>query len=337
MKFELYDIRCAKATEYERIRDFINNDWKKNHILAVSKKLFDFQHLRPKESEYDFVIAEHKTTKQIHAVYGYINSAIYDQGSCDNPNAVWGALWKVKKGIENKEVRKLGLGVLLYIIDRFPKTPFITLGLSKDSQTVFEGLNFVFGKMNHYYIASDSFSKYNIIESPKFKDVSTNSEYSFSTFDFKQNIESDYLPLKNNSYLARRYSNHPFYKYLLLGLYKGDVLINVWVIREIDINNAKCLRLVDIVGRTKGLPDVSYAIKKLLNHHGAEYIDCYNYGVSEQEFNTMGFLTVESPTIVPNYFEPYEKRNVDIYFAYTFDKDICIFKGDGDQDRPSLI
>ena len=58
MKFELYDIRCAKATEYERIRDFINNDWKKNHILAVSKKLFDFQHLRPKESEYDFVIAE---------------------------------------------------------------------------------------------------------------------------------------------------------------------------------------------------------------------------------------------------------------------------------------
>ena len=38
---------------------------------------------------------------------------------------------------------------------------------------------------------------------------------------------------------------------------------------------------------------------------------------------------------IPNYFEPFERINVDIYFAASVSKGLVLFRGDGDQDRPS--
>ena len=69
----------------------------------------------------------------------------------------------------------------------------------------------------------------------------------------------------------------------------------------------------------------------------AEYIDCLNYGISQETFLNMGFLVREN-IIIPNYFEPFEQRNVDIEFAFSSKSDeYVIFKGDSDQDRPSFF
>ena len=107
--------------------------------------------------------------------------------------------------------------------------------------------------------------------------------------------------------------------------------------RLVEINNSRCLRLVDIVGRTKTWPKATKALQCLVDCYKAEYVDCYNHGIPEYEFLNLGMYKVELPTIIPNYFEPYEQKNIDIYYAYSFDKDVCIFKADGDQDRPSKI
>ena len=337
MKLTLYNVRCANISEYDKIRDFIDIYWKKDHVLAVSKKLFDFQHLRNDSTLYDFVIAEHKETGEIHALYGYINSSIYDNESSTNPNAIWGALWKVRKDVDNAEVKKIGLAVLFYILDLYPNSPFITLGLSKYSQFIFEGLNFGFGKMNHFYYAN---------KKCQFPIISKNLEYSgeeednhvyLKPFLFEQEIESDYIPKKNNAYILNRYVNHPYYKYDIWGLYSEDKLVNVWVTRLIEINNSTCIRLVDIIGKTKDLPNTSFALQSLLSSYNAEYIDCYNYGIEIKEFMRLGMKQVQEPTIIPNYFEPFEQRNIDIYYAYSYEGSVCIFKGDGDQDRPTII
>lgn len=337
MKLQLYNIRCAKVSEYDRIKAFINQYWKKGHILAVSQILFDFQHLRKGSETYDFVIAEHKETEEIHAVYGFINSSIYDGSDEDNPNAVWGALWKVRKEIDNKEIRKIGLAVMFYILDLYPNSPFITLGLSKFSQAIFEGVNFGFGKMNHYYFANKNCIHPVIAESPQFVDISINDSVSIHQYSYQENVKSDYIPVKNCEYLLNRYTNHPYYKYDLYGLYKDNTLICVLVLRLVEKDGARCLRLVDIVGRTRNWPNSTFVLNQLVEDYNAEYIDCYNYGISEKEFANLGMIQVKEPTIIPDYFEPFEKRNIDIYYAFYYDKDVCVFKADGDQDRPSIL
>ena len=42
--------------------------------------------------------------------------------------------------------------------------------------------------------------------------------------------------------------------------------------------------------------------------------------------------------IVPNYFEPFEKKNVKLEIAYKSKSDNYVaFKGDSDQDRPNVL
>ena len=44
--------------------------------------------------------------------------------------------------------------------------------------------------------------------------------------------------------------------------------------------------------------------------------------------------------VIPNYFEPFEQKNIDIKFAYKTAQSlppVRLFKADGDQDRPSEL
>ena len=41
--------------------------------------------------------------------------------------------------------------------------------------------------------------------------------------------------------------------------------------------------------------------------------------------------------IIPNYYEPFEQKNIDINFSTNIHEGFRMFKGDGDQDRPNSI
>ena len=71
----------------------------------------------------------------------------------------------------------------------------------------------------------------------------------------------------------------------------------------------------------------------------SEYIDCLNYGINDDVFKKIGFNKVDiNNQTVPIYFEPFERKNVEIKFSYISNyNDFLIFKGDGDQDRPNII
>jgi len=53
----------------------------------------------------------------------------------------------------------------------------------------------------------------------------------------------------------------------------------------------------------------------------------------------MGFLEKNNDhEVIPNYFEPFLKKNVNIRFAYKAkEHNYAIFKADSDQDRPNKI
>ena len=69
-------------------------------------------------------------------------------------------------------------------------------------------------------------------------------------------------------------------------------------------------------------------------------MDIYSYGVPIDIIEKAGFLDRQEydNLIIPNYFEPFERKNVDLRYAYKVKESsdpVRLFKADGDQDRPN--
>ena len=110
------------------------------------------------------------------------------------------------------------------------------------------------------------------------------------------------------------------------------------VIRILNVNGAKAIRIVDAIGQLQG--NLYDEFQAYLKEMGAEYIDFMNFGINEDIFYKMGFrkLDLEEKLIIPNYFEPFEQRNVKIDIAWKADYEGYVaFKGDSDQDRPNIL
>jgi len=335
MKFELYEIRLLKRCELPLLRDFLNKFWRENHILVRDKIMFDFQHDSGDTENYDFVIAMHQESKEIHAVLGFIRSSKYDGSSNEKPNSIAGAIWKVRDDVKNKEIRKVGLELLHYLIRKFPNSPYITLGLSGDSQFIYRILKFNFALMKQYYIANPHMENYKICSNPIIQESNIETDIKIRELSSISDIESDYFPLKNREYIINRYINHPIYKYRVWGIFDNDVQICIWITRDIQLHKAKCIRIVDMIGHTHYTKSLLKEVQAILLQEHAEYIDCFNYGIEPSIFMSQGFNEVSGDTIIPNYFEPFLQQNIDVYCASYYKTPVVLFKGDADQDRPN--
>lgn len=338
MKLKNYTVRRCKKDEYDKLIAFLHDYWSANHVFCRNKKIFEFQHGTAESGEYDFVIAVHNESGEIHAVLGYITTTRYNRNDTEVPEAVYGALWKARDDVKDKEAGKLGLAVLQYLLKAYPNSDYITLGLSKDSQSIYQALHFEFGAMNHYYVANPAINEFFIAGSPEIDDEEDNGEYVIREVkEVPAGMENRYHPDKNAVYIENRYLKHPFYHYSLLGVCKKEEPLCLWVTREIEVEGHRCIRIVDMIGDLEKIENMKGQIAAYLKERDAEYIDCYNYGIDKHVFLKAGFKEVGKATIIPNYFEPFEKKNVDIHYAAYAKKPIVVFKGDGDQDRPNLL
>ena len=62
---ENYEIRYCKLSEVDKLQQFIDKYWKKNHILAHNKELLDYQHKNTLENRYNFVVAHNVVTNEL--------------------------------------------------------------------------------------------------------------------------------------------------------------------------------------------------------------------------------------------------------------------------------
>lgn len=331
---KLYDIRYYQPKDRHRLIQFLDKYWRKNHIIATSEKVFDFQHKF--DDRYTFVIAENKETKEFDAVYGYILTHKYDE-SRQIPNVAWGAIWKVRDDVKNAEIDSLGLGLLRFILKNEDIVTFASSGISEKHKEIAKGLGFVMGEMTHYYIANISKEVYAIAENLK-KPVFQQNNVRLTWVEWINdiNVTNTLNPFKNYNYFIHRYWKHPVYAYRLLGAYISGELRLLMVVRKQVVEDSCCLRIVDIIGSEYELRNISLEMQKILIEENAEYIDCWNYGIDKNIFSTLGFEEVSGNTIVPDYFAPFERKNIRIEIdSLEQDLPIVIFKGDGDQDRPN--
>lgn len=328
-----YKIKIAEARYIDKIMRFFREQWSAGHILANDRDFFEYEFLN--KGDLRFVIAV-DLNDDILATLGFISYM-------DDDSVIMLAMWK---SAYNKNPF-LGVQLLDYLMKNKGQVFFGSVGINQRVQAIYKHMGFKNIELDHYYRASDQ-KKYSIghFYIPKIlpvnekeydlKQMSSMEEFN-KYFDFESYEKSNIMPKKERWYIEKRYFKHPIYQYQVYGIRneKGQIGSALFM-REVSIEGVKILRIVDFLGKIDDLNHISYEIQRLLEENNYEYIDFYQYGISEQIMNQAGFVKKGENDIVPNYFEPYVKENVPILCTY-IDRNspAYLFKGDGDQDRPN--
>jgi hypothetical protein len=330
-----YTLDLCKYEEVEELKSYLNTYWQKDHVLVKSRELFDWQY--KEDGYYNFVIGRNNNTGKIDGAMGFIPVYHFDENLKQN-NEFYGALWSTNENAGPG----LGMAIMKYVWRRFKPTSYLGLGLSEIAVRMYKALKQEMGILDHYYYLNQYCDDYKIatvkkklkkqlIDNPK---VVISEVYRLSEIALKHK----YKPVKSIDYMINRYQKHPIYTYRFMGVYESNELTCIWVIRKVNVNNSSCIKIVDMFGSINRLGDIANSLNEFLVSEKAEYIDCLNYGIGESVFKQMGFKRLDhnGKDIIPNYFEPFEKKNIIYEFAIdNMVDDYVIFKGDGDIDRPN--
>lgn len=329
----MIEIRRAKMEDIPRIMSFIDEHWKKGHIMARNRKLFEFQHVENDEVYY--IIAEDITERKIYACMGYIpmNHLEYPVIST-----------MMIRALKHKECDMLGEEMNRYMERSIAASNQVSPGIKKRYALAVDGIEEGhIGKLKHYYRLAQrkeyKIAKISNIIIPQVDGKSTLKQIK-DFKEFKDKISESslqkYNPYRDLQYIKHRYFEHPYYKYMFYQIFNKE---SVLVVRENKVHNAKVLRVIDYFGRDEDLAEIGLAIDNLLIEGNYEYIDFYCYGIDNSIMQKAGFVVTNENdiNIIPNFFEPFEQKDKDLYFYTWFMDGLHVFKGFGDQDRPNQI
>ena len=256
-------------------------------------------------------------------------------------------MWKV---IPNVSDPMLGIKLFKKLIELYPNANFSTVGANEKTLKIYQYLGFKTGKLDHFVLINRKVSNFRIIKFIKTTDIYSTyidnniDMYSLTILTSKQisNFFLNSTTLENSvikefKSFHKRYIKHPYYKYIIYGIIStNNDILNILVIRELEINQVKIARVINIIGNPSNLINVKSALINLVEINMYEYLDFYQYGIKDEILFNSGFIKKNSNNIiVPNYFEPFVSKNIEINF-FTTNQKIFLFKGHGDQDRPSI-
>ena len=327
-------ISQLKRGEIKKFKLFIYKNHKKNHIFAKKISVLDWYYGDKKK--YNFYIA--KIKNKIIGVQGFIPFEKFDRKI---KNIIFLAYWRVIKS------SNIATGLRLFKKISFKKKFIGVLGIENNLLQYHKWQGFKIGKLNHHFFINNSkinfkFLKRKIKKQNFLKkniDVYNINKKNIAHLVNKKIFFYQY-PIKSKKYLLQRYLNNPFYKYKI-NLLKKENFELIVIFRIIKRNNYKLIKLIDIIGKQENFKFIGKYISNILKQYNAEYLDFYSYGINKKYLKSAGFINryISSITI-PDHFEPFENKNIDINFAYKTSKvikNIRLCKGDGDMDRPSRI
>lgn len=329
-------ITGATQDDIDDIMKFIEQYWSPAHILCQSRHFFEWQYCY--HGEVCFVIARNNVSHELEGIVGYIPYSEEDDRD------VLGALWKVR----NDRYPMLGLKLKLYLMRSIHARSLSGIGLNTNTLELHKRSGSLVGRLAHYYLLSD-------LEEYKIAKISNKiiPDYNHSMEQFilsevkvidevkvlcdKEKLEKK-TPRKSFDFFCHRYCQHPAYQYQFQGVYNNDALLGCFVMRQIHCNSSTILRIVDYIGDVRAIAHTGAALRNMLAEK-YEYIDFYLYGIRDDILWDAGFALKRNDdvNIIPNYFEPFVRENIVLYFYTDSLENIVLFKGDGDQDRPNFI
>tara|TARA_Y100000994_G_scaffold245058_1_gene246025 strand:+ start:259 stop:1305 length:1047 start_codon:yes stop_codon:yes gene_type:complete len=343
-----YEIEFLREFDYSKVSRFINNEWKEGHILSKSKDLFDWQYLNENKT-YNFIVV--KKDNEVLGILGFIPSNRYDK-SLIKENIIWLALWKISEKIQ---IKGIGLKMISFLQKNVAHVGIGVNGIIKIHKPMYRALGYQSNNLNHYYSVNKNYEPQLISAPKKYNHPSLNEKglkwILLNKNDLENFKEKFSYKIRTNSeikktphYFLNRYIKHPYYNYQLYLIpspnQKEAAIITIRIDKR---NSSKVLRIIDFFGNIEILNYAGFGLKKIVDKFCVEYIDFWSYGIPDKVMKNFGFKIVDPQQniIVPNYFEPFENKNVEILFAYKNIKklksEFIICKGDGDQDRPNSL
>ncbi len=334
--------RCTSA-DVDEVRRFIDEHWARGHVLARSRELVDWQH-READGSYTFMAAR-DSSGDVLGILGYIPTRRFDPTLGPDRNVVWLTTWKVR---EHARSSALGIRLLQQVRESEPGVAVGALGLTPSTLPIYRALGFSTGELSHYVFANRSVehARLAVLERADHPPTGDLDVAMLSPADLAEraacafaHIDPETGPMKSTAYFDARYCRHPMYAYKLAGLVENGAVVGVLVMRVAEHDGSRALRIVDFAGRPDVLRRSGRAIQALVETHGAEYADVYNAGFDADVFLGAGFRLVDpnGPVIVPDHFEPFERRNVRLFYAMSGGVRPRLFKGESDQDRPNAL
>lgn len=331
----MYELRFCKIDEIDKLQFYIKENIRADELLANDLVFVDWFYKNEIKNYYNCLLAVHKETNEIHGFFGIIPIYNYDDELYPE-NEIWASNFSVKSSERGKGI---GKQLLIFIDEKLDKQSFGSPGISEMVFPLFIKLGFKTGYLNHYYILNNEVESYAIAGNTEgikmnYKPAPRSHVFEevYTLDDINIEISNDIKPKKSLRYIINRYFKHPVFKYRFFVIKKGSECLSLLVMRKMDVDNSSCFRIFDIIGDFSAIKYARFDL--LIKKEQAEYIDCLNYGLEEKIFYDAGFMIKEGEVIIPEHFYPFEKKNIPINFAYKYDGQYVIFKGDASLDRP---
>lgn len=340
MAHELEDtiIRLATPEDTDNIIEFLREHWIiKNHVFTRRRDLFDNCHLI--EGRLTYLLAEGVETKALYGILGYS----FNNHNFENPD-ISAVIFQTLKTANPS----LGIDMICQLQELTHCRSLFCPGIIKKTKGLYDFLGYATGMMRHYYKLGsvDEFKIAKIVhevpkpqyDEPQFGIVSLETyEAILAAFDFEK--YQDVMPYRDAWSVKQRYFDNIGYEYDVFGITGEGECKALIVGREIACNGTKMFKIVDYIGDDEALAHAGAALDALLAERGWEYADFYEVGIEDEYMAAAGFALRQKKdeNIVPNYFEPYELSNVDIYYYTTWPGKYHIYRTDSGQDRPNFI
>lgn len=334
---EKYDIRLANIEDIDAIMSFIDEHWRKGHILAANRAFFEYEFMEP-DGTVNFEIAENKEDGSIEGIIGFLKAS--HSSDCLD---IWDVMWRTKPG----SIAFLGVELIKARDARIK--PRNVLSVGDNPKTAVPIVKHFFNReicsLNHWYRLAD-LQEYKIAkivdkkmpsisccEDVVIEEIATAEELS-EKFPFDE--FRDTVPYKDAWYYAHRFFSHPVYKYRVFCISSGFEPKAVFVTRKQEMLGSSALRIVNFYGDRSSIAFIGPFISGLIEKESCEYADFWESGFDGDSLEKAGFVKVEEDdeNIIPDYFYPFEQKNIEI-LADSSVPGAVFCKADGDQDRPN--
>lgn len=324
----------AHSIDRDAILCFIKQHWRSDHIFVTDSSFFDYE--LNNSGRPQFILA--KDGEEIVGLIGYI------QYSPDTADAdLFLVLLRVLEAYSSDGIAFKLLKACADLTTRAVHT----VGANPKALPLYSLMGFQTGYLDHYYWINPEQRERHIScvrSNNSWKVAKSNNSFeivdSVAEGEFGQVVQDVNAP-KSYFYFSNRYLNHPVFEYKVHAVYKVSgsrrTLLGLGVTRTVEFNGARAVRIIDWIGSDRDFNAFALSAQKLCLGVDAEFVDLYCLGLSKNVISSAGFYQVEpdSEDIIPNYFAPFVKENVSLSYSTARKDNIRLFRGDGDQDRPS--
>ena len=346
-------VRIATAADHDQLVDFIRDHWSATHIFTERPEVFTWQHLQA-DGRLNMVMAERIDDEGavVLGVLGFIPMGRFSRVLGDRDVLL--AIWRVD---ETAAPPGLGLRLLKFVQSELEPRMIAAIGTSEMVRPIYKVLRYQVGALHQSAIFHPARNgRLRVAENApasafaRSNGEDTGLELHAVTIDADaatraavDHLAADRTPTKDWTYVVERYLRHPWYAYDVRLVVTDGSPAGVVIWRAVTAEDTTVLRIVDAIGDPSWFERAGPALRAEVVQADAEYIDLMQWGIDSARLARAGFVSREDhpDMIIPNYFSPFERRNVTIELAVRVFADpadpAVLFRADSDQDRPNQV